>query len=831
MIIYLLKNYNNYYNRIIKREPTLADYITAVGNDGYAKRGTSATVAGGYGPVNFNVNDSITATCTYNYVDGQDWQPDYVLCVDDTDTNIIYRYFVMEAVRTRKYQYSLTLRRDIVADNYTKVVNAPMFIEKATLNVNSPYVFNKENVTFNQIKSDDGEYLLKDATNTPWIIGYMAKAQDNEANTEINHHIVTRAAIETSDYSDLNDFLLHYDSDLAQLWNYNQHAAQVVNLADWYYDVPFLLGGTSDFGVFSVNIGNKLGSYKGAPATTPTSYGTTWSSYTVPQLVEKLNNELNNYSTGANLQIATSNYLSQTASLSGQASQNWIDNLIDRYNNKTIDLIISGNHNYYKLSITKSGTAIPASGYDIYEYSIDTPTAQLGIDMYAVYNNIFGFTLGSTFNNHFYLKNSEGYVYKYTLSYAPASAPNADIKTTVSKDRRPLDDAPYCMFAIPWNDLEFKLTGSTISSQAIYNRAIASAIVEKMASKVYDLQLLPYCPYRQLIGPNGEIDIRLAPELVEGDDYSYIKNSSDQKIGIILWPHQSSDTFDINYLYTMPQDATTIKVENETKMYRLCSPNYAAIYEFSPVKNNGISKFNVDFTYKPYVPYIHINPDFGGLYGQDWNDARGLICAGDFSLPQTTDQWAQFEINNKNYQNSFNRQIDSMDKMHEFDKTERAWKMAAGVVGGAVGGAKLIGNAAGAALGAGVAAIGGAVDWQLAEGRYSEQKSYAIDQFNMNLENVQARPDTLSKVSAYNNNNKLWPFIEYYHATQEEEIAFRNKLKYNGMTVGVIGTINEYLQPDYSFIKGKLIRLENSGLEFHEQMQLAQELEEGVFIK
>lgn len=47
-----------------------------------------------------------------------------------------------------------------------------MFIEKATIsNVNDPAIFNREGMTFNQIKQS--EYFLKDETNCPWIVGYI----------------------------------------------------------------------------------------------------------------------------------------------------------------------------------------------------------------------------------------------------------------------------------------------------------------------------------------------------------------------------------------------------------------------------------------------------------------------------------------------------------------------------------------------------------------------------------------------------------------------------------------------------------------------------------
>ena len=80
-------------------------------------------------------------------------------------------------------------------------------------------------------------------------------------------------------------------------------------------------------------------------------------------------------------------------------------------------------------------------------------------------------------------------------------------------------------------------------------------------------------------------------------------------------------------------------------------------------KNGGVSFFNIDCTYKPYNPYIHVNPNFGRLYGGDFDDSRGLIVGGDFSLPQTTSAWESYQLSNKNFQASFDRQI-RCEKQH-----------------------------------------------------------------------------------------------------------------------------------------------------------------------
>ena len=88
-------------------------------------------------------------------------------------------------------------------------------------------------------------------------------------------------------------------------------------------------------------------------------------------------------------------------------------------------------------------------------------------------------------------------------------------------------------------------------------------------------------------------------------------------------------------------DAMTRKLANECDLLRLVSQNYSAIFEFSAAKSGGVDGFIADCTYKPWSPYIHIMPKLKGLYGDNFvsiDDARGLICGGDMSLPQLSNE-------------------------------------------------------------------------------------------------------------------------------------------------------------------------------------------------
>lgn len=155
------------------------------------------------------------------------------------------------------------------------------------------------------------------------------------------------------------------------------------------------------------------------------------------------------------------------------------------------------------------------------------------------------------------------------------------------------------------------------------------------------------------------------------------------------------------------------------------------------------------------------------------------------------------------------------------------------------------GALAGAVIGTTASAVGGVADLRINQKLRNEAIDYAKDQFGYQLGNIQALPNTIGKVSAFNANNKIFPILEYYTCTDEEKIALLNKIAYNGMTTMVIGTINDYIGNDWEYnignttivnkkyIKGKLIRFINgeSGEDFHVVNSIAGELNMGLYFK
>ena len=177
---------------------------------------------------------------------------------------------------------------------------------------------------------------------------------------------------------------------------------------------------------------------------------------------------------------------------------------------------------------------------------------------------------------------------------------------------------------------------------------------------------------------------------------------------------------------------------------------------------------------------------------------------------------------------SFNRQIQNMEVQNNVARLNDVLSATVGSIAGGVAGSEL-GGGLGAAAGLGLTAVAGAADYQINEQIRNENMDYKKDMFGYQLGNIKAVPDGLSKTTAYTKNNKYFPFLEFYTCTDEEKNALKNKLKYNGMTVMRIGTINEFLQLEQSYIKGRLIRLEGD-YDNHYVNELSQELYKGVYL-
>ena len=961
----LLLHYNNYFNRIIKKENTIAAYKAA---DAAYKEASN---------INFNQGDGVNTSLVLglgqngSLFAGEEF--DYLVAYEvvNNDTVIDSRWFIIEQDRQRAGQYELTLKRDVLADNYTDVINSPIFLEKGFINdVNDPLLYNSESMNLNQIKQF--EVPLKDETECGWVVGYIPsdafpKVEPAYDRVEKKVTIPMSADITVDGLNNWN------------YWTYCSNNPKYKFMADsaGKRKVTVKIRSERQYADSgrSVRCDMITANYTFYPNSTDAGTYTqvnsgyiTTSSGTLnyPQWYKDYGpvtfkqGAINSSICGKIFDPVRNNSAFNTALNTILGTDIVIGNTSDLRALQDKIILDSSTNTYYRISIisTSEGSPITVTS------NINGGQAALNALKNAMnYITGAGGSLQGTYTTFTASNSSTSYAVQLTNV-------GVSLYVDLNSDRAHLNDAPYDMFCIPFSDtLKLKYGETTFTCSKNVALSMATEIAKDLGSgTVYDVQLLPYCPNRTLVvkssSPSTVLDLTSvkydlikesvtnnpksaviwctestfqvpisteagivkfeptedAPRRIITKNYYTVPNNitafqgrmsvgtinsnnvlvykvnkatnrvmnsswynsvevnidgylyiytlgkaTSPEIRVDLQDYINADYYYVFWLkgvsYTAQNleafsskvritkhysilnpgnDALSRKLSNECDLVRIVSQNYSAIFEFSPAKSGGVDGFLADCTYKPWAPYIHILPKLKGLYGDNFvsiDDARGLICGGDMSLPQLSNAWANYQLQNKTYQEMFDRQIKNMDVQNDINKQGAlAQAIVAPITGGAAGAAAgaQVGGVYGAVAGAAVGAIGGGVtagiDYANTVKMMEENRSYAIDMYGYNLQNIQAIPTSLTKTSALTYNTRVWPFIEYYTCTDAEKDALKDKIKYNGMTIMKVGKLNDYLLGKDNFYKGKIIRLPDVKLDGHMAFEIYNELNKGVYL-
>ena len=736
MNLLVLKGFNNYFNRIIKRYSTLADYIS------------HSESHYDFANINFNPNDGVTTTQILGSENQKDaggpdlvplaWEkdgnPDYIIAYETEQVGIATvqvirsRWFIIESVRTRNGQYSLKLKRDSIADHLESLLSAPAFIKKGTVSDDNPLVVNSEGITVNQIKS--GETLLKDKTGSAWIVGYMAKnapaatiTEQIPDETQIYFETLENIADEFGvDVSDLGAALTQAQDNPSYFVNDNIEFVGWINYPDATSREIRLIAGSQNT-LESITYGS----------------GTTYGYHSnVSDCFGKIHfvGSGNVGGSGATTLEGAISYAGKnwwTAAFNSQISaikanwKSWTSHPLFSKALFTKLQMMSENRTliykagrYYAVKI--NGSSGPTPTGETYFVSAAAGTMRTICSSFI-----------STFNSEedptaWYIEDLEGgkifisyneLVAKFYLEEVTNTSDIPGITVTMSSTRNVIQNQPYDMFAIPYSNIIASDGVDDYEVNGDYAQKIAMALIKGLTNaNVYDIQLLPYCPIPQIADDNS-IDVS---GLTSGEDYdwieytgAYLKYFSETKemtswspvseglwrssisvetsvndysdiddwdvelettstrivnvvksyiastplklivqfdilsIGtptasvtahfwwkekrtgtihrsIIIYPKNNSFSVALDYNLTLKE---SMKIDSQTDLYRLVSPNYQGSFDFNVAKNGGaVNGFIADCTYKPYTPYIKVSPNFSWLYGSNYGDCRGLICGG-----------------------------------------------------------------------------------------------------------------------------------------------------------------------------------------------------------
>ena len=817
--LYFLQ-YNNYFNRQTKPHRTITNWFLPY------------QIGSTVGVQLFNYGDGVDTTQVVNTTNwtNENRVPDYCVVENQTDGSRQY-WYVTEWKYLRKSQYEATLKRDVLSENYDIITTAPMLIKKGTVaSPNDPAMFNTEGQAYNQIKSD--EIPLYDATGCPWIVGYVplnAFATD----TEISKDIYVDPSFT---YNTLEDFRSDFPYDVNMtsgrtiirrydrypIYNIRANIRYSISGAVCAANVSFNSIGVLTYDINAtkerVNIiswdvygGVGVNGFYSKKGTTLSDSFTSFRSdkgytMTTTEASKLVRDIVNSYSSATLKQIDNSIYNVYPQNEAADATLRSILYKSVKIGDKTYNIFPSN-------KLVWKEQVVPASTFQLLSTNLN--------------NNI----LVNKNNNNSYIVTLKYYEAGYTLVESTQT-----IKTTMpGKDKIiQLRKDPYAMFCIPYGTVKLRKDGvdqiTTVKDAAL----IATGITASAGSAtVLDIQLLPYCPIREIVvdDEEGVVDYSSLTRAAQVQD---IKNEADAVISKMFWCIDNSFSFQI----PLKLNVDDYKIENETTTYRLCSPNYNGLFEFNLAKNGGLDWIEVNCSYKPQTPYIQLNPNFKKLYGQnattglsagDYNDQRGLICGGDFSLPNVSDAWANYQMQNKNYQNIFDREIQSMEMSNRYQRVSDWMNLVSGTAkaGMAIGSlSNPVAGGVSAAINLGTGTASNIMSDRLRD----EQLNLKKDLFNYNLQNVQALPQSVSKTAAFNINSKYVPFLEKYTCTEEEKNALRDKLRWQGMTVMRTGQIEDYVWSDDTYIEAMPLRLTGLGDDTHTAQTIAQELNMGTYI-
>lgn len=769
MNLYFFK-YNNYYNR--KTPTVVPEYVSDY----------NGLSTGNYEAIknvlNWNPNDGIntrTVTLTMNNNDIADYN--YMVTTED-DVHVDSRWFVAEATYVRAGQYQFTLRRDVIAD-YPSWKFSPSYIEKGYVkSISDPAIYNREQLDLNQIKT--GEKLIKDKTGCPWIVGYLAKGQTFGTINEEK-----KATFTFDDYGTPPDI---NSTQTMEAW---LATYQSKNLSYRKSSTEYRMTCKDSYGKF---------------------YYQYWTSDT----------DSKQYIETADTYVQGIFYLDKLKNATDGAYQMLVNTTTfdpwEDIDGKTIQF----------------NDTVNTSKYRIHAKTKFVPTGWMSnsqID--SMYKSIIQQTASVIGTGTLVFVSTDKLTYDITLEDVGKGSTTYTLTSDLNKKTR-TKDAPFDMFAIPYSDgITFKRNSDTISITPTMDLSMLTATeIAEDTSKIYDVQIVPYCPIQNLtVNSDGSI----STNGTLNQDYDIVTTGSDNKeVNIVFYSEYSSFTFSISENIQVSTDPITFKLDNQCKKYRVCAPNYSSAFEISAGDNQGISQWNISCTYLPYSPYIHIYPKWGGLYGSVLTDQRGLIYTGNMSISTTSDAWKNYITQNSNYQNIFDREIQNLTFTQDIQRKQALTNtFLSPFMGGFTGaGAGSQFGTAGAIVGAGIGAgtnlAGALIDYNILKSTQAEALDYKTDMYNMSLANIKALPNTLSKVTAFNIDNKYFPFIEYYDCTPQEREALKNKMIYNGMTINRIGKPIDFIESGY-YIKCIPIRLNIDG-DSHFLTELSNELNKGAFI-
>lgn len=417
---------------------------------------------------------------------------------------------------------------------------------------------------------------------------------------------------------------------------------------------------------------------------------------------------------------------------------------------------------------------------------------------------------------------------------------------------------PYAILALPLFALKYSLDGVTVKeSNLLDSQKIFYDMIRTYSGtgQIADAQVFPYAPeiFKQYYNNDANgvwVNMQQMNKIGKqagGDDLNSM-------------PFVVLDNSNINFSYYFNSNPYPDKRKEVTlRKMRLASPNFDSIFEYNyydfnneitnwgPQNNNADSRIDVDITLKPFNIYMHACPyirDNTLMGSRDFDDLRGLVCGSAlYESTLTSSAFETYKRQNTMYEQIQQRTVDSMNINLDVERTNEKYAGILGTLqatamgalsGGAMADYSILGNNAsgvGATIGGAAAGIASAAAYtaqykaneKLRSRELADQKFY----YEANIANIKAQPDSLNRVSSFNQDilNRFGIIIEVYSCTAEEAAIYDRQITAFGHTINITDDLYNHLI-NGQYIEGMLITSEEPP---HIHQRLDEDLRKGVY--
>ena len=486
----------NYQNRIV---------LSSITESTYTQRAASFKRFEG---VNFNPADGVETSQVLNL--GEGFEPDYLL-ITDAAYYVQQRWFVMESSRNLSGQYSLRLRRDVLADFYPEIGRSYLKIERGWCPAASTLIFNPEGNSFSQLKT--GEIPIKDYTQSRWYVGYLAGNAFDSGDISITIDDSTKREYDES-YTSIAEAISQYpgsaidatgSSNMLQEYDIRQLKIPLYDVIPTI-EPPVLTSRRT----YSVNVGSYY-------STSEVGNGAKPAYQIIPSVVESNAFEILNgtLSSAFHADDVKKSLLQDMLRETGTASEEYSKTV--KSGGKVIR-VGSEPYDFYQLNV-----------YEVSETSKESDMKREG----EGYKYINGVLDGVPYvrKNQYGAASTFTYSFTYNARMVKAVWNLISKPGTISISNQVVKagDAPYYVFAIPRDvlDVQYPDTTGTLVDSSLADDLVYS-MIRQLGEKIYDVQALPYFP------GGHDLELETGGLFLPNTDY-YTDVRAGDKHTIICW--------------------------------------------------------------------------------------------------------------------------------------------------------------------------------------------------------------------------------------------------------------------------------------------------------